>query len=40
MTITLYAESIEELIDLKIEQRIFGQHDNVIIKLKNEVKRI
>ena len=36
MTKIIYTKSIEELIDLKIEQRIFGQHNNCIIRFRGK----
>lgn len=35
MSITIYAESIEELIDLKIDQRVLGEYKDAVIKLAN-----
>lgn len=32
MSTTLYADTIEELIDLKIQQSVFGDHKNAKIK--------
>jgi len=37
MSTTLYADSIEELIDLKIEQKVLGEHKGASIKL--QIKR-
>jgi len=32
MSITLFAESIDEFVDLKIEKAVFGKHKNTKIK--------
>ena len=32
MSTILYADTIEELIDLKIQQSVFGEHKNTTIK--------
>jgi len=37
MSVTLYANNLEELIDLKIEQKVLGQHKGASIKL--QIKR-
>ena len=39
MSTTLYADNIEELIDLKIQQTVFGDHKNAKIKYLRKKKR-
>jgi hypothetical protein len=36
LTTVIYANNIEELVELKIEQMVLGSHKNAIIKLNKK----
>jgi hypothetical protein len=35
----IYVDSIEDLVDAKIEQKIFGRYENVKIKLSEKMNK-
>lgn len=40
MTIVMYTDNIEELIDLKIEQKVYGLHHGATIKLYRSSSKV